>query len=318
MNVNAIAPGTDVTPLRDQKFLNPETGRLVGYWVAKYKGLIPEELLAQEAASLRRNVPSVPSVLKEDVVVETVRVKDLNFDDRLFVPMKTCDPILDPFLSNDGGFMPSSNVVLVGGPGLGKTTVGLSMLSKLSRLSGKRVLFVSGEMTRIDMYRYCRRFPEFSNIDTLFLADYANENSNPQYALENAFEAGYDIVLVDSWAEVANTVRDHNGWGSKRAESWILDLMQKHNEGGNGADTFTTFVIIQQVTKSGDFLGSNRLKHMTSAMLELYRDGDNCVMEFSKNRLGQAGEQIAYTITNDSVRFHPLFVHDAGDDAGDE
>lgn len=308
-------------PLREQKFLNPETGRLVGYWVAKYKGLIPEELLAQEAASLRRNVPSAPLVSREDVKVETVRVEDLKFDERLFVPLKTKDPILDAFLSNDGGFMPASNVVLVGGPGVGKTTVGLAMVSKLSRLSGKRVLFVSGEMNRIDMYRYCRRFPEFSRLDTLFLGDYATAESNPQYALENVLEAGYDVVLIDSWAEVASTVRDHNGWGSKRAESWILDLMQRHNEGGNELGIFTTFAIIQQVTKSGEFLGSNRLKHMTSAMLELYRDRslDTCVMEFSKNRLGVAGEQIAYTISNDSVRFHHLPEGGAGqEDADDE
>lgn len=298
---------TSPLPLRDQKFLNPETGRMVGYWVAKYKGLIPAEQLAEEASSRRSGTPA-PAVLKEDVRVETVRVKDLKFDERLFVPMLTKDPILDPFVSNEGGFMPASNVVLVGGPGVGKTTVALSILSKLARKSKKRVLFVSGEMTRIDMYRYCRRFPEFADLETLFLGDYATEDSNPQFALENAFEAGYDVILIDSWAEVANTVRDHNGWGNKRAESWILDLMQKQNEGQNGRDALTTFVVIQQVTKSGEFLGSNRLKHMTSAMLELYRDRelDSCVMEFSKNRLGTVGEQIAYTIGNDAVRFHPL------------
>lgn len=299
---------TSPLPLRDQKFLNPETGRMVGYWVAKYKGLIPEELLAAEAAASRKPGTLAPTVLKEEVKVETVRVKDLKFDERLFSPMRTSDPTLDPFLSNDGGFMPASNVVLVGGPGVGKTTVSLSILSKLSRKAKARVLFVSGEMTRIDMYRYCRRFPEFADMETLFLADYATEDSSPQYALENAFEEGYDVILIDSWAEVANTVRDHNGWGSKRAESWILDLMQKQNEGNNGRNSLTTFIVIQQVTKSGDFLGSNRLKHMTSAMLELYRDNDldTCVMEFSKNRLGMVGDQIAYTIANDTVRFHPL------------
>lgn len=287
------------------KFLNPETGRQVGYWVAKYKGLIPQDLLeAEKAASPRANrrAPIAAPVLKEEVKVQTIKIKDLKFDDRLFVPMSTGNNVLDSFISSEGGFMPASNVVMIGSPGIGKSTVCLNLLSRLARHGNKRVLFVSGEMNRIDMFRYCRRFPEFASLDTLFLSDYSEV---PQQAIEQAFEAGYDAILIDSFAEVITCVQEANGWSNKRAETWLIDLMEHHNEGNNDTNSFTCFLVIQQVTKNGDFLGSNRLKHMTSAMLEMYRDRSNdCnVMEFTKNRLGAAGEQIAFRIDTGSVSF---------------
>lgn len=281
--------------LRDMKFLNPATGRQVSYWVAKYKGLIPQHLLEAEK--------SAPTVKKE-VKVQTIKIKDLKFDQRLFVPMSTGNDILDSFVSSEGGFMPASNVVMIGSPGIGKSTVGMNLLSRVAR-GGKRVLFVSGEMNRIDMYRYCRRFPEFGDLDTLFLSDYSD---TPQQAIEKAFEAGYDAILIDSFAEVITCVQEANGWSNKKAETWLIDLMEHHNEGNNDSNSFTCFMVIQQVTKSGDFLGSNRLKHMTSAMLDMYRDRNNdCnVMEFTKNRLGTAGEQIAFSISTGNVSFSPM------------
>lgn len=279
------------------KFLNPETGRMVGYWVAKYKGLIPSELLSAEKAA--------PPPPKDAIKVKTIRISDLKFDQRLFVPMKTGNNDLDGFLSSEGGFMPASNVVMIGSPGIGKSTVGLNMLSRVARHGEKRVLFVSGEMNRIDMYRYCRRFPEFANLDTLFLSDYSD---SPQYAIEKVFEKGYDAILIDSFAEVITCVQEANGWSNKRSETWLIDLMEHHNEGNNEANAFTCFMIIQQVTKNGDFLGSNRLKHMTSAMLEMYRDRstESNMMEFTKNRLGQSGEQLCFMIASDNVYYsHP-------------
>ncbi len=299
--------------VKDMRFFNPKTGREVGYWSAKYNGLIPQELLDAD----RKSTKSM--TVKPEPKVETIRIKDLKFDDRLFIPLKTGNNELDSFISSEGGFMPASNVVMIGSPGIGKSTVGLNMLSRVARHGKKRVLFVSGEMNRIDMYRYCRRFPEFANLDTLFLSDYSE---NPQYAIEKVFELGYDAILIDSFAEVISSVQEANGWSNKKSETWLIDLMETHNEGNNETNVFTCFMVIQQVTKNGDFLGSNRLKHMTSAMLEMYRDksSNSNVMEFTKNRLGSAGEQLTFTISNADVAYSHLQVQadDEDEDSSDE
>lgn len=279
--------------LTQQKFLNPATGKMVGYVRAKTLGLISNT-----------SFNSLPQMQTDfgSFEVETVRVKDLKFDPKVFIPIKTGSPHLDTFISSDGGFMPATNVIMIGSPGVGKSTVGMDFAARAKK-HGKKVLFISGEMGRIDMYRYCKRFPKFGELDTLFLSDYAK--SNPVMAIEKVLMQGYDLILVDSWAEVCRSIQDFSGLSKSQAESWFLDMMEKHNEAKNDAGLYTCFLIIQQVTKSGEFLGSNRLKHMTSAMLEMTRDReqDRCLMEFSKNRVGTAGESIAFNITRNAVNY---------------
>ena len=56
-----------------------------------------------------------------DVKVTLTKLDDLNVDGSLFIPMKT-DTAFDEFCSSDGGFMPGTNVMFTGSPGIGKTT----------------------------------------------------------------------------------------------------------------------------------------------------------------------------------------------------
>ena len=75
--------------------------------------------------------------------------------------------------------------------------------------------------------------------------------------------------------------------------------MLTHNLGGNKNQKNTTFLAIQQVTKGGVFVGSNKLKHNTTGMLELRRDGEeNPHMLFTKNRRGQVQEKLFYSLSN--------------------
>jgi len=162
---------------------------------------------------------------------------------------------------------------------------------------GKRVLFISGEMNEIDMFGYTKRFPKFGRIPILFMQNYPQ---NPQGAIEMSLEQGFDIVLIDSWAEVNDMVQEENGWTRKKAESWLLDLMDKHNKAGNERNKHTAFINIQQMTKAGDFAGSNRIKHMTTAMAHLKFDGRGRdaqrYMVFSKNRRGDVGDKIYFSL----------------------
>ena len=239
-----------------------------------------------------RKIATPKTVLKH---VEFTKMKDVKFDPSLFTPIKT-GTLVDTVLSTEGGIFPGTNTVVIGDPGVGKSTVLLDLLANF-QAKGKRVLFISGEMNEIDMFGYVKRFPKFAQIPILFMQQYA---ACPQAAIEKSLDQGFDVVLIDSWAEVNDMVQEENGWTRKKAESWLLDLMDKHNKAGNERCKHTAFVNIQQMTKGGDFAGSNRIKHMTTAMAHLKFDGRGrdalSYMVFSKNRRGDVGDKIYFSL----------------------
>jgi predicted ATP-dependent serine protease len=228
--------------------------------------------------------------------VKLTKLDDLSFSDDLFTPMQT-GTVVDKFLSNDGGFMPGSNIMAAGAPGVGKTTVLLELLYKVQQQNeGKKVLFISAEMNQLDMARYLKRFPHWGQLPILFLSDYVDQD--PQQVIESVLNEGYDLVLTDSYTEVNDTVKEECNLTRSKTEKWFLDLMIAQNQGKNKRKVYTTFVTILQLSKGGTFVGSNKLKHMTTAMMDLnWKGGENSserYMEFTKNRLGAVGQKLFF------------------------
>jgi len=217
--------------------------------------------------------------------LQTVKMSELTFDKQLFRPMKS-GRVVDSHFSSEGGLMKGTNYAIVRDPGIGKTTVMLDMLADL-QAKGQKVLFISGEMNQIDMYGYVKRFPKFGQLPILFMGDYCEDNTLD--VVKSILAEGWDTVLIDSMAEVVTGVVDTSKayMSSKRAESEILNLFEQHNMGENEAKINTAFLVIQQVTKQGEFAGSNRFKHMMTGMfhMKFTKEGDRLFF-FSKNRRG--------------------------------
>ena len=246
-----------------------------------------------------QNVTYVPSVINFDQVT---KLNSLDIDPKMLESMPSGLGNMDKFISHEGGVPCASNIMGIGDPGVGKTTILLDVLSGIQN-RGRRVLFISGEMGRKQMYKYTNRFPQFGNIQTLFMSDYLEYNTKD--VVEQILNQGWDCVLIDSIAEIIDGVRDDNNWDRKMAESWLVDMCVKMNKGENNRNIFTSFLLIQQVTKSGVFVGSNKLKHLTDAMLEMRRrsekDGGGTYMMFSKNRNGESGMEMGYDLGANSI-----------------
>lgn len=231
------------------------------------------------------------------IKINLVKISDIHYDDRIFKPMLTHQPI-DYMFSSEGGIMPATNYMVIGDPGIGKSTQTLDMLAQIQKHDPeKKVLFISGEMNQIDMFGYVKRYPSFGQIPTLFLCDYIDED--PKAVMEQTFNQGWDLILIDSFIEVQESIQSVSGMTRTHAEKWLIDLMVYNNKGNNAENRFTTFLAIQQVTKGGNFVGSNKLKHNTTGMIELRYSSEfsgDRYAKVTKNRRGFKYERIFFSL----------------------
>ena len=231
-----------------------------------------------------------------------VKMRDVQFDKNLFVNFRT-RTILDNLLCSYQGLPKGVNYMIIGDPGVGKTTIILDMLANIRAAQPEaRILFISAEMNEIDLAVYVERFPKFSDLDILFVESGFDEDSHTWQAVADTLDDGWDIVAVDSFHELQGVVKEEENVTNKRSESMLLSLIKQQNKAQNRRGINTTFLTIQQVTKSGAFVGSNRLKHMITAMMELRLDNPKNIysdryITFSKHRRGDVGVKLYYNLS---------------------
>lgn len=234
---------------------------------------------------------------------QIVKMRDVRFGTELFENYHSMTA-LDDLLCSYKGLPKGVNYMIIGDPGVGKTTVILDLIANITRhTQGARVLFISAEMNEIDLAIYVKRYPKFGNLDIMFVeADFEGEKKHLQ-EIEEVLEKGWDIVAIDSFHELQSIIKEEEDISMRLAESKLLSLIKKHNKAENATNTNTTFLTIQQVTKKGAFAGTNRLKHMITAMMELRLDNPKNVYSdrfvvFSKHRRGDVGVKLYYNLSS--------------------
>ena len=237
------------------------------------------------------------------MVRDVVKMKDIQFEKGLFENWMT-GKIMDELLCSYKGLPKGVNYMVIGDPGVGKTTIILDLLSDLSMYNSAKVLFVSAEMNEIDLAIYVQRFPKFQNLDILFVEGEFEQESHSCKTLERLtaiLDQGWDVVAIDSFYELQGIIKEEENITLKKAESLLLSLMKQQSKGVNDRSVNTTFLTIQQVTKSGAFVGSNRLKHSITAMMELRLENPKNIYSdryavFTKHRRGDVGVRLYYDL----------------------
>jgi predicted ATP-dependent serine protease len=282
---------------------------------AKELGITVEEYQAMKGGS----VGDMKIVNKKAISFEKVTdLSSINVNEKMLVTHKT-GIIIDKLISYESGIPVGTNIMCTGDPGVGKTTVLLHTLAHLQKNNKKlKCLFISCEMGKIQLYKYMQRFPVFGCVKTLIASDFLNDNMKD--VIEGLLKEGYDYILIDSMAEMMESVREDNGMSLKEVEKWLIDLCVKHNEGQNDREVYSSFLLINQVTKGGVFVGSNKVKHMTDAHMEMKResmkDGGGTYIVFTKNRNGQADMRWNYQLNNNEI--HYGYLVDETENEGEE
>jgi predicted ATP-dependent serine protease len=181
----------------------------------------------------------------------TVKMRDVRFNNELFSNYHT-RTILDNLLCSYRGLPKGVNYMIIGDPGVGKTTIILDMLANICEEHPQaKVLFISAEMNEIDLAIYVERFPKFGNLDILFVESSPDEESHNWQRVSETLAEGWDIVAIDSFHELQGIVKEEENITNRKAENMLLSLIKQQNKAQNNRNVNTTFLTIQQVTKKG-------------------------------------------------------------------
>lgn len=238
---------------------------------------------------------------KTKETAQIVKLTDFNFPPEVFIPLKS-GKFLDNIISKKGGTMPATITVVVGEPGSGKTTMLVDKMAGIeSHNENKKCLYISSEMNPIDNMELAEELPQLMHLNTLYLADY----EDPKSILEDVLAEGWDYVLIDSFMDAKDKVKDTANMNASTVETWLINLMVRHTKGENKVKKYTAFDVIQHITKGGEYAGSTKLKHNTTAMLYVRIDEqtNQRYLVYVKNRRGSIRKKLYMILENGNLNY---------------
>ena len=224
--------------------------------------------------------------VRNDSVTFGTNVLDIKVPDQLRNKIKSGLEFVDGALGGEG-FTPSQVILFTGTPGAGKTTMLLTLADRLTK-QGAVVVFNTAEESLFQVKLIAERLGlksgfavgQETHVPTLLKKCDALRKKN----------AGKPFfILVDSLQCMDDGHYDDGQINSRSAErslALITDWCKAN---------YTNGIVIGQVNKSGKMAGTQKLKHMVDAMMELSieeKDEDlrGCrVLQTVKNRFGGCG-----------------------------
>ena len=197
-------------------------------------------------------------------------------------------PGLDRVLG--GGLVPASVVLLAGEPGIGKSTLLLHLLSRLSE-GGRGCLLVSGEESHAQVAARSRRLGVDG--DAVGFAP----GRDLRTVLATARERAPFLLAVDSIQSVRDPSAPQMPGGVTQVRNCTDALVGMAKEAG------ITVVMTGHVTKDGDLAGPRALEHAVDVVLLFEGDARSGlrVLSGGKNRFGAEGESAWFEMGADGL-----------------
>ena len=231
----------------------------------------------------------------------TIKIlNDIPFDPKRYDPYRS-NTEFDKILSSNGGLSPGTNYMIAGPPGVAKSTITLKYSASLQK-NNYKVLCINSEMSLQDMIPFHQLNPDIGNIPILYIQDILNNDESIKDTIEQFINEGYHSIIIDSWAELIESIKSQSNDNTNKIEKWLMSILWANNEGKNKKNIYTSFLLIQQVTKGGVFVGNNRIKHLITGMLELnFEDDDDQwrYIKVTKNRRGPVNKRLYYRLNQE-------------------
>jgi DNA repair protein RadA/Sms len=220
--------------------------------------------------------------------------------------VKTGLPDFDRVMN--GGLELGCATLIGGSRGVGKTTLLIEVCDGVSKNTGRRVLYASGEETAQNVGRNIRRIG-VTNDKIEIMGNENQEANNIDTVLQRCKELKAALCVFDSIQ--AMTVDDSKGnEGSPAQINAVANMINSYCKENEMAA-----IIITHLEKQGEFAGTETLQHYVDTLLRLDRhyeyndEGDPKegepvrVLEcHEKNRLGPSGLKAYYEMTEKGLK----------------
>ncbi|WP_196592703.1 DNA repair protein RadA [Pectinatus sottacetonis] len=177
-----------------------------------------------------------------------------------------------------GGIIPGSMVLMVGDPGVGKSSLNLRVCSYVSQ--GKKVLYITGEESLQQIRMRADRIHALS--DTMMVLS----ETNMEYINDNVTTNKPDLLVIDSIQTIFRPDIQSAPGSVSQVRECAVELLRIAKT--NGVAVF----IIGHVTKDGTLAGPRVLEHIVDTVLyfEGERNAQFRILRAIKNRFGSTNE----------------------------
>jgi DNA repair protein RadA/Sms len=217
-----------------------------------------------------------------------LRLSEISGHDDKRIDMQDCE--LNRVLG--GGLVPGSIVLLGGEPGIGKSTLSLQTML---RLSDKRILYVSGEESAHQLKMRAERIlgghPSPENF--MILCENALEN-----IFEHIKDEQPDLVVVDSIQTIATEDVESSAGSVTQVRECASALLRFAKTSG------VPVILIGHITKEGTLAGPKVLEHIVDTVIQFEGDQHYMyrILRSIKNRFGSTSELGIYEMLQNGLR----------------
>lgn len=208
-----------------------------------------------------------------------------------------------------GGVIPGSMVLIVGDPGVGKSSLTLRVCADIARC-GRRVLYVTGEESTRQVRMRADRLGALA--DTLYVVSETNLETIASHVANTKPE----LLVIDSIQTIFKPDVQSAPGSVSQVRECSVDLLRIAKTNGIAA------FVIGHVTKDGTLAGPRVLEHIVDTVLyfEGERNAEYRVLRAVKNRFGSTNELGLFEMRDSGLVDVPdaskLFLSDRTGDSG--